>query len=409
MTVLSIWEDTWSLGEGGGVPDEKLFVRRFLDNGVEIDFLIPEPPGDLSSREETGLHYHTYPNIFKSFSGMPGPVSRLLVPALFDSKVRGPLLGLARSTRPDLLLGFSHHSIRPVSEVSRITGIPSAVKLFGVMYLARDDIPPPRRWWLNFDQERALRYPVDRYIALDDGTMGRKALLERGVPEEKISFLPNGMDMRWAMLEPDRRETRDRFGIPADRVVIATVSRLSKLKRVDLLLRAAALMDRGVLASSALAIAGDGEERGRLEDLAAELGLADRVTFTGALRYDEMPAFLKACDIFTATSDMTNLSMPPCEAMLCGLPVVAFDVAGTSAGVREGETGVLVEYGDLEGFAEALSRLVIDRTERERLGEGAARFAGENFMSWDERISREIEILERTAGGGSSSKEPETT
>jgi glycosyltransferase involved in cell wall biosynthesis len=85
--------------------------------------------------------------------------------------------------------------------------------------------------------------------------------------------------------------------------------------------------------------------------------------------------------------------------MLCGLPVAAFDVAGTSEGVIDGETGLTAAYGDTAALAAALESLVLDEAMRDRLGRGAADWASRNLMSWEDRTARELEILEELASG----------
>jgi glycosyltransferase involved in cell wall biosynthesis len=397
LLILSIWNDPWSLGEGSGVPDEKHFIRRFRDAGVELHFLIPEAAGGTPRREEPGVHFHTYGNVFHKARNLPSPVKRLSLPYLFTCSVYGDVRRAVEEVRPDVLLGFSHYAIEPISRIGRQKGIPAAVKLFGVMFLARQDLKGLRRWWFNFDQEKALKHPLDRYIVLNDGTMGDRALTAAGIPAEKIDFLPNGMNMEWADLKVDVPGERAALGLPADRTLIVTVSRLTRLKRVDLLIEAVSKMSTEAKDRIALVIAGDGPDRHGLEEMSRALGLTGMTHFTGAIPYDSMPRLLKSCDIFAATSELTNLSMPPCEAMLCGLPVAAFDVAGTSEGVRDGETGLLVENGDTGAMASALGRLVLDPGLRKDLGRGAAAYASENLMSWDERTARELEILENLA------------
>jgi glycosyltransferase involved in cell wall biosynthesis len=395
--ILSIWDDPWSLGEGSGVPDERHFIRRFREAGVELHFLIPDPAGEIRRRDEEGVYFHTYSNIFHMARNLPSPVKRLAIPYLYTCSVYGDIRRAVEKIDPDVLLGFSHYAIEPVSRVGRQKGIPSAVKLFGVMFLGRKDLGRLRRWWLNFDQERALRHPLDRYIVLNDGTMGDRALESLGIPAEKIDFLPNGMDMEWGSLEVDIPIERASLGLPPDSTLIVTVSRLTKLKRVDRLIEAFSMMSGEATGRAALVITGDGPERRILEEMARSLGIEEKAYFTGAIPYDSMPKLLKSCDIFAATSELTNLSMPPCEAMLCRLPVAAFDVAGTSEGIRDGETGILVDNGDTAAMASALERLVLESGLREDLGRGAAEYAAENLMSWDERTKRELKILEELA------------
>ncbi len=103
---------------------------------------------------------------------------------------------------------------------------------------------------------------------------------------------------------------------------------------------------------------------------------------------------LKACDIFGATNELTNMSLPPCEALLCGVPVVAFDVSGTSEAIIDGETGLLSPDGDVDHLAKRLSTLINDEELRKKLGRNAKRFAKEHFVSWDERIRMELEVME---------------
>jgi glycosyltransferase involved in cell wall biosynthesis len=397
LLILSIWDDPWSLGEGSGVPDERHFIRRFRDTGVELHFLVPESADGRVRRGEEGVHFHTYGNVFHKSRILPSPLRRLMIPYIYTCSVYGDLHRLVERIEPDVMLGFSHYAIEPLSRIGRQKGIPTAVKLFGVMYLAWDDLPQLKRWWLNFDQDRALRHPLDKYIVLNDGTMGDRALAARGIPAEKIEFLPNGMNFEWAGIEIDVTAERAGFGLPPGKILIVTVSRLIKLKRVDLLIEAVSKMSSEARDRAALVITGDGRDKPALEEMSRALGIEEMTYFTGALPYDSMPRILKSCDIFGATSELTNMSMPPCEAMLCGLPVAAFDVAGTSEAVREGETGLLIDNGDTEAMAAALDRLVLDPELRGNLGRGAAAYAADNFMSWEDRTARELEILEQLA------------
>jgi len=395
ILVLSIWEDLWSLGEGSGVADELHFIRYLTDRGVELHFLIPEPAesGRLPNTER--LIYHTYPNIFRRYARVPSLLERIIWLASFRGTVMGRLRSLAGEIGPDILLGFSHHACSPLSRLGKELRIPTVVKLFGVMDLGRSDLPPWKYWHRNFDQVRALRHPVDHYIVLNDGTRGDMALERLGVPACRISFLPNGMDVEWADIEVDRSEARKRLGLPGDKILVVTYSRLVRSKRVNRFLEAASRLAPNVLGRIAIAIGGDGPERTSLERMARDLGLGERTVFTGAIPHGEIVQLLKASDIFVGTNELTNMSLPPCEAILCGVPVVAFDNSGTTEVVREGETGLLVRDGDVRHLAERLTELIEDDGLRERLSRQAAAFGREHFVSWDDRIRMELEILER--------------
>ncbi len=389
----------WSLGEGCGVPDEMHFINELTARGIEIDYLIPEPADRRDPYSHDGLRYHYYPNIFRKYGRLPGPAKRFLVPGLFPRAVMPALRKLASERRPDLIVGYTYYALGPIGAAAKEMGIPSVAKLFGVMYLNHLWMPKLKYWWYNYEQILALRKRVDRYIVLNDGTQGLAALTRLGIPAENISYLPNGMDKGWAGLDVDRAGARASLGLPHDKTLLVTFSRLVGSKRVDLFLEAAAMISPGLLDGAAIVIGGDGPYRAMLEARAAELGLGDRTFFTGPLRYEDVPRFLKACDIFVGTNELTNMSMPPCEALLCGLPVVAFDVAGTSETIIDGRNGLLAPDNDVPALASRIEKLLADREQRERLGKEAKAFALGNFMSWEERVSKEIELFERLSGG----------
>jgi glycosyltransferase involved in cell wall biosynthesis len=399
ILILSIWEDIWSLGNEGGVADELQFVRNLTKRGIELHFLIPEPKEKRETLRDPLLTYHTYPNIFEAFELFPSIVKRFIWPTLFPFVVLRRLERLASEIKPDILMGFTHYSLFPLRTIGRRLGIPTVAKLFGVTYLDRFDFPKLKYLRKGVEQVIALRSAVDHYIVLNDGTRGEMALTRLGIPREKISFLPNGMDTEWADLPIDRNEAREAMGLPRDKILVITFSRLVKSKRIVLLLRAIALMDPSLRGKAVFVIGGDGPERARLERETAKLGLGDAVIFKGVIPHRDIVYLLKASDIFAATNELTNMSLPPCEAILCGVPVVAFDVSGTSEVVRDGETGLLVKDGDVAEFSRKLELLIRDDALRMRLGEQAAVFGRSHFVSWDARIDMEFRVLEGLAGG----------
>ena len=180
--------------------------------------------------------------------------------------------------------------------------------------------------------------------------------------------------------------------LPEDKILVVTFARLVRSKRIDQFLEAASLLDPTLRDRIALAVGGDGPERPALERKARELGL--EVTFTGVIPHRKVVDFLKASDIFVGTNELTNMSLPPCEAILCGIPVVAFNNSGTSEVVRDGETGLLAAEGDLKDISRKLAHMIGDGELRRRLSEGAAAFGRTHFVSWDDRISMEVEAME---------------
>ena len=106
-----------------------------------------------------------------------------------------------------------------------------------------------------------------------------------------------------------------------------------------------------------LVLIGDGPDKQTLELLAAELGIAERATFTGQVPFDEIPVYLKAADLFVFASVTETQGLVTIEAMAAGLPVVAVDGSGTHDIIDHGNEGFLVE-NDPNALASAINDML---------------------------------------------------
>jgi glycosyltransferase involved in cell wall biosynthesis len=106
---------------------------------------------------------------------------------------------------------------------------------------------------------------------------------------------------------------------------------------------------------------------------------------------------MAASDLFVSTSTLTNRALPTCEAMICGVPVLAYDTGDTATVVRNEQTGVLVGDGDVGALAAAIARLLADAPLRAGVADRARALARETFVSWDARIAMELDIISRLA------------
>jgi glycosyltransferase involved in cell wall biosynthesis len=196
----------------------------------------------------------------------------------------------------------------------------------------------------------------------------------------EIDVVPNGVEIPRAPGDAAARSAaRARLAIPAEHAVLGCLARLSPEKRHEDLLRALGLAG----GRSTLVLLGDGPERGRLEELARELGIASRVRFLGEVSSPE--EILPAIDVMALASDREGLPMALLESMAFGIPVVATAVGGIPELLEEGG-GVLVRPRDPLSLGIALRLLADDGAGRARLGAHArarvaARYSAERMAA----------------------------
>jgi glycosyltransferase involved in cell wall biosynthesis len=148
---------------------------------------------------------------------------------------------------------------------------------------------------------------------------------------------------------------------------LITIGRLHASKGHDVLLRAIKLLcDRG--ADVTLRLCGAGGERQKLEKLAAELGIADRVRFLGSLSEDELIEQLKASDAFALASHAEPLGVVYMEAMAMGVPTIGTAAGGVGEIITPDVDGILVQPNNPEQLADAIASLMKDENRRQQLG-----------------------------------------
>jgi phosphatidyl-myo-inositol dimannoside synthase len=183
-------------------------------------------------------------------------------------------------------------------------------------------------------------------------------------------------------------EVRKRLGIDPDRPVVVCVSRMVARKGQDTLIRAwpqvLARSSAAGLPGPLLMLVSDGPYRPQLERLAASTGVADSVLFTGAVGWDELPAYYDAGDIFAMPCrtrrgglDVEGLGIVYLEASAAGLPVIGGDSGGAPDAIQDGETGYVVPGGSAGAVADRISQLLADPA-------GAAAM-GDKGQAWIER------------------------
>lgn len=206
--------------------------------------------------------------------------------------------------------------------------------------------------------ERTLARATARIVCCSRA-VERHATEILGLPRERTLTIYNGID---PPPPTDRAEASRRLGGPA-RPIVGSVGGLSQHKGQEVLIRAWLLLPR-TFASGTIVLIGDGPERGRLERVASDLGIRDRVLVLGE-RLDArhlLPAF----DLTVVPSlKREGLGLAALEAMDAGCPVIASRVGGLGEVVEEGQTGLLVPPSDPVALAAAI-REVLERPDQGR-------------------------------------------
>jgi L-malate glycosyltransferase len=279
-----------------------------------------------------------------------------------------------------------------------VFAIPPARLMASVVIASIRDRSP----YLTPMQKRVQRYAcqfADRILVNADAV--RDWLVdEEGYDPSNIVVIRNGVDMTRFNGAPAADRIRCELGIPQQARLVVVVSRLARLKGIEHFLEAAAVLKRRYPDVRFLIVGEtsppDPAYLVELQRLAAHLGVADRVTFTG--RRSDIPEVLGAADVSVMPSLNEALSNVLLESMAAGAPVVATRVGGTPEALDDGVTGLLVPPGDAGAITAAVARLLDDRALACRLGRTARSVIGERF-SVDQMVrSTEdlyTELLER--------------
>jgi glycosyltransferase involved in cell wall biosynthesis len=202
------------------------------------------------------------------------------------------------------------------------------------------------------------------FVAVSREDQRRMIEVEHVRPQDTI-FIPNGIP---APPAASGHDVRAELGIAPDAPVIGTVSVLRPQKALDVLLRATKILVEEFPGLRVL-IAGEGDRRLALEELAGELGLEDTVLFLG-VRTD-VPDVLAALDVAVSSSDFEGSPLSVMEYMEAARPVVATRVGGIPDLIDDGEQGLVVEPQDPAAFAAAVAQLLRDPERARRMGERA--------------------------------------
>ncbi len=287
---------------------------------------------------------------------------------------RGGIAGLWRffalleTLRPAILHAWLFHAVVVSRIAGRMAGVPIVISARRNVNLGS-----PLRELVN----RMTAGLNDRVIAVSEAAR-RVEISRGGVAPEKTVVIPNGVDpLAFGRPTPQAgARARNALGLPPHSILIGYVGRLHASKGVDDLLRAFPPVLRR-FPGARLLLAGEGDERPRLEQLSSAIGIAGAVHFLGDRA--DVPLLLEGLDVFVMPSREEGMPNAVLEAMAVGLPIAATSAGGTPELIEHGRSGLLVTPGDVAGIAESIISLVADRARATALAAEARARASASF------------------------------
>lgn len=221
---------------------------------------------------------------------------------------------------------------------------------------------------------------MDHIITPSNELAGAVASL--GIPRPKITFVSNGVDTEKFSPEVPPKSIRQEYALAPDAKIVLCPRRLEPKNGVKYLIEAAPAILLQCPDTRFFVVGGSyPDQLTLLQERARELGVLDRITFTGSVPNADMPAWYTAADVVVLPSLKEATSIAGLEAMACGRPLVGTNVGGIPYLIDDGETGLIVEPRDPAGLAGALVRVLTDDAVRREMGFLARKKAVEQF-SW---------------------------
>jgi glycosyltransferase involved in cell wall biosynthesis len=344
-------------GSGGGPDKTILNSPRFLTPlGYRMLCAYMHPPGDSG-----------FEQLRSRAAALQAPVLSVPDSGPWDCGVIARLLNICRRERVRIWHGHDYKSNALGLLLNRFWPMRLVTTLHG---------------WVKETRRTPLYYKIDELclphyesVICVSEDLYERALASR-VPAERCVLIANGIDLAQYARRMTPTAAKAQLGWPAGRLLLGAVGRLSPEKGFDRLLHAFQQLVTGGL-DLGLVIAGDGDDRPRLEQLIDELGLRDRVWLVGFCA--DPRAIYEAMDVFVLSSLREGLPNVLLEAMALGVPVIATHIAGIPRLIQDGENGLLVPPDDPAALTRALGSLMGDDKRRARLGQAGRRTVEQHY------------------------------
>lgn len=362
MKILALnWNDLSNPYGGGAEVHLEELLRRLVGFGHEVTLLCSGYPGCRSHETIEGVQIIRRGNRYN-----------------FNLIVPRHLKRLVRQTRYDLL-------IEDINKIPFYTPLYLKIKtLVVVPHLFATTVFHEINWVLGsyiylFERPLVSVYRGKPFNVISESTADD--LAARGIPRGDISVIHCGIDRETYSHDPSVAKY--------DRPTVLYLGRIKKYKSIQHLIAAFSRV-RNRLPEARLMVVGTGDYLAPLRQLARSLGIADSVEFPGFVSLEEKVERMRRAHVAVLPSLKEGWGLTNIEANAVGTTVIAANVPGLRDSVRDGSTGYLFDYGDIDQLADKITMVLADPSLRRKLEQNALAWA-EKF-NWD-NAAREFDRL----------------
>ena len=309
--------------------------------------------------------------------------------ALYERKSYKEMKNILKENKNVLIYAYEVNAVKSCKKIAKKYKLPLITRFQGtIMANKKNNLYNKIS---RYPHIQALSTKADLVIMTDDGTMGNK-VLEDYKNTSKTLFLRNGVNILSTELPKiDKKALKDKLGIPQEKTVLLTVSRLVSWKRVDRAIKA--LNEIKDKENYFLLIVGEGNERANLESLTKELGLNSFVKFTGAIKNEDVYKYMQMADIFLSFYDLSNVGNPLLEALALEKPIITYNVGDTNKVIDE-TNGILLDDVTPKNIAKTIEKINNEKSLK-YYSNGAREYTKNNLYSWEKRMELELKEVEK--------------
>ena len=301
----------------------------------------------LSLNDDIGMHALEVAGLHFSFEG-------------FHRKKAKFFLKVAVLAPQARIVYVGHPNLAPGDIFFRLCRCRSIVASHGIEVWNRQP------WW------RRLALRLASKMTAPSAFTAQKLVTLQGINPESVTIIPWALDPGFQFIGEEKKKHVP--ALPPGKMLLS-VARLvagEGYKGIDTVIRALPLV-REAYSDLYYVVLGDGDDLPRLRQVAKDVGVAGHVFFLGNATDGDLQVYYRNCDIFVMPSKGEGFGLVFIEAMAFGKPVIGGKHAGTLDVIVDGETGFMVEYGDIPGLAQCLIHLLGNEGLRHQMGEAGRR------------------------------------